>query len=170
MTTTYVGSLTLGQALPGAAGLQVALDASLAATMPDLQARLTGLLSVDLTPPSIPDLILSLNAQIAALNLMISLPVPDASATLTAIADLQATMGQLTAALSLSANFGSLMAAAGIHYFLFAGRASDLSGELGALLSGGLPGSGNPSESIAGAILLANDGGAIEAMRAVLRT
>lgn len=171
MAISYAGSLTLGQAIPGAAGAQLALDAAVGATLPDVQARVDGLLALSISPPpSLADLIASVTALLASLQGLLAAPLPDVTATAAALADLQVTLGQLTAALSLSLSLGSQLAAAGIHYYVFAGQAGQLGGELGSLLSGGLPGGAGASESVAGAILLANDGGAIAALRAVLRT
>lgn len=171
MTLSYSGSLTLGQAIPLALSAQAQLDASVGSAVSDVQARVDGLLALSLQPPpSLADLIASATAVLSALQTLVAAPLPDISATVAALAELQATLGQLQASLAFSASFGSLLSTAGIHYYVYAGAASALGGELSAFLSGGLPGGGGPSEQIAGTILLANDGGAIEALQAVMRT
>lgn len=171
MTTSYVGSITLGQAIPMASTAVLELDASLGAALPDVQARVDGLLALSISPPpSLADLIASVQAMLAALQALLDAPLPDVSATAAALAELQATLGSLTASLAFSASFGSLLGTAGIHYYVFAGAANELGGELGSMLSGGLPGGAGGTEHIAGAILLANDGGAITALQTVLRT
>lgn len=171
MTVTYAGSITLGDAIPMAQASTVQLDASVGALLPDVQARVDGLLALSISPPpSLADLIASAQALLAALQSLLATPIPDVTATASALADLQATLGSLTAALAFSADFGGLLAQAGIHYFVYAGAAGDVGSELSGVLSAGLPGGAGPSEQCAGAILLASDGGAIAALQTVLRT
>lgn len=171
MTVEYAGALTLGQAIPMANTANVTLAAAANASLPDVQARVDGLLALSITPPpSLASLIASVQATLDALGALVAAPLPDVTATAAALADLQATLGQLSAALSFSVSFGSLLGTAGIHYYVFAGRADALGGEMSAQLSAGLPGGAGPSEHIAGAILLANDAGAISALQTVLRT
>jgi hypothetical protein len=154
-----------------AADAAIELDASIGVALPDVQARVTGLLALSISPPpSLAALIASAQALLAALQALLAAPLPDVSATAAALADLQATLGQLNASLAFSVNFGTLLGTAGIHYYVFAGRADALGGELGSLLSGGLPGGAGGAEHIAGAVLLANDGGAITALQTVLRS
>lgn len=171
MTVTYAGSLTLGQVVPGALGAQVALGSAVGVAMPDIQARISGLLALSLQPaPSLADLVAGVTATLSALQQMLTVPVPDAGATAAALADLQVMAAQLSAGLALSTSLGSLLASPGVHYYLYAGRAGDMSSELGAQLGAGLPGGSGPTEQIAGSILLANDGATIEALRTVLRS
>ena len=171
MPVDYVGGITLGQAIPMADLANVQLAGAVNASLPDIQARIDGLLAVSVAPPpSLADLIASAQALLAALQALLAAPLPDVAATAAALGELQASLGQLSAALAFSADFGSLLSQAGIHYYLFAGQASELGTGIGSALSAGLPGGAGPSEHIAGAILLANDGGAINALRAVLRS
>ena len=171
MTMSYMGSLTLGQAIPMAATAALELDTSIGLVLPDVQARVTGLLALSIAPaPSLQALIDSATAMLAALNALLVAPLPDADATAAALLELQTTLGALTASLGFSASLGSLLGTAGVHYYVYAGAANELSGQLGSLLSGGLPGGAGGSEHIAGAILLANDGGAISALQTVLAT
>lgn len=171
MAVSYEGSLTLGQAIPMALTAQVTLGDTASGAMPDVQARIDGLLTLTATPPpNLADLIVGAQATLAGLQAMLTLPLPDAGATASALADLQLQLADLSAALSFSASFGALLGAAGVHYFLYAGRADAFGAELGALLSAGLPGGAGPGEHIAGAVLLANDATTISAMQAVLRS
>lgn len=141
------------------------------AALPDVQARVDGLLALSIAPPpSLPSLIAGVQATLAALQTLISVPMVDVAATAAALADLQASLGQLTASLAFSTSFGGLLGTAGIYYYLFAGQAGALSGELGAQLSAGLPGGGGPTEEIAGAVLLARDAASIAALQTVLRS
>ncbi len=171
MALTYAGSLTLGQAIPIALQAQAQLASAVNAALPDVQARVDGLLAVSIQPPpSLSDLIASANALVASLSSLLAAPLPDVGATADALASLQATLGQLSASLAFSVSLGSLLSSAGIHYYVYTGRADQVGSELGGYLSGGLPGGSGPAENIAGAVLLANDGGAIEALRTVLRS
>jgi hypothetical protein len=168
VAVTYGGSLTLGQCVPTASAAQIALDASLGLAMPDFQARLTGALALSVSPP--PDLsalIASAQALLAALQSLLAAPLPDASATAALVTELQATMATLTAHLALSASLGSLLSTAGIHFYAFAGRADAMGSEMASQLSGGLPGGAGGSESVAGVVMLANDGGAIAALESM---
>ncbi len=168
MTVSYQGSITLGQAIPTAQTAQVTLASSLGAALPDVQARVTGLLALSVQPPpSLPALISGVQATLAALQALVADPLPDVGATAAALADLQATLGQLQAGLSFAASMGGLLGTPGIHYYVFAGRADALGGEMSAELSSGLPGGGGPAESIGGVVLLARDGSALSALQAV---
>lgn len=166
MALTYGGSLTLGQVVPMAQTAVATLDASLTPIQGDVQARVTGLLALSVAPPpSLATLIANAQALLDALSSLASAPLPDVSATADALAELQATLAGISAGLAFSASLGSLLATAGIHYYVYAGRADEVGGELAAALSAGLPGGGGPGEQIAGAILLASDGDAIEALQ-----
>lgn len=171
MTVAYGGSITLGQAIPAALSAAGELNASLGVTMPDLQARIDGLLALSISPPpNLAALVSAATSLLAALNLMLAAPIPDMTVVASLLADLQATMGDLTASLSFAATLQANLGTAGIHYYTFAGRAGDFGPQMQAQLSAGLPGGAGPSESIAGAVLLASDGGAIAALQAVLAT
>lgn len=171
MAVTYSGSLTLGQCVPGAQSAQVALTGAVGVAMPDIQARISGLLALQGAPtPSLPQLIAGAQATLAALQQMLSVPLPDIGAVNVALADLQAIATSLNASLSFANGLGGLLGTAGVAYFVAAGRAGDIGAELAAHLSAGLPGSGaGPDQQIAGAILLASDAGAIAAIQQVLR-
>lgn len=169
MTISYKGELSLGQVVPMALQAAGILNASLGAQLPDVQARLDGLLAVSVAPPpSIADLIASVQQMLAALQTLLSAPLPDISATASAIADLQATLGQLQAGLSFAGLLNGLLGSPGIYAYTFDGKANQVAGELGSEVGGGLPGGSGGSETIAGTILFARDGGAIDALRTVL--
>jgi hypothetical protein len=150
---------------------QVALDASIGVILPDLQARLDGALVISIAPPpSLADLIASVNALLAALQALVAAPLPDVSATLALIAELEATITQLNVNLALSLSFGQLLGAPGIHFYTYFGRADQVGAEMSGQFSAGLPGGAGPSEHIAGVILAANDGSAIQALQTVFAT
>lgn len=166
MTVSYQGSLSLGQVVPMALTAQATLDASLNAVLPDLKARIAGLLELSVRPPpALADLIAAARDTIAALQALVADPLPDVSAIAQALADLQASLGQIEAGLAFSLQLGGMLSTPGIYYYAYAGQAGALGGELSATLSAGLPGGGGPNEQVAGVILLARDGGAISALQ-----
>lgn len=172
MTVSYAGSLTLGQCCPLAVSASVALGSAAGTAMPDIQARLAGLLTLSVQPPpSIPQLIAGLQQTLFALQGMLVVPpLPDLPAFGAAIAELQAAMLPLKAALALQGSLTSVLGSPGIRFYSYAGEAGDLGPELAGTLSGGLPGGGGPNETVAGVILLANDAGAISALRKLFRS
>jgi hypothetical protein len=173
VTTTYAGSLTLSQCVPGAASANAQASASVNASLGDVQARVDGMLSIQasltINPPDLAALAAQLQVMITSL-LTAPPVVPQLTAVAAALAELQVTLAELNANLAASVSLGLQLASPGIHYYVFAGRADAIGPELQALLSAGLPGGSGPSQSIAGAVLLANDAGAIAALQAVLRS
>lgn len=169
MTVTYQGQISLGQAVPLALQSGTLLTTTLGAQLPDIAPRLDGLLALQAAPPpSLLDLVASVQNALAALQNLVAAPLPDVGATTDAIDDLQARMADLQAGIAFGDLLLGLLGTAGIYAYLFEGRSSELGQQMSAELSAGLPGGGGPGETIAGTILLARDGGAIEALRTVL--
>lgn len=169
MTITFGGHLTLGDVLPMPLAAQLDLDATLGDQIGDVQARITGLLAIQAQPPpSVAALIAALEAALAALQALIADPLPDVSATAAVLADLQAQLAGLNVRLAANVNFANLLAA-GVYYYIFAGKTSAVGPELTSILSAGLGGTGGDPE-IAGAIVLASDAGAISALQQIFRT
>lgn len=86
MSYSYLGSLTLGQCVPTALSAQGALDASIGVSLPEIQAKITGMLalqaSLTITPPSI---VASLEAaldMLVELQASLALTMPELSVTL----------------------------------------------------------------------------------------
>ncbi len=162
MSADYLGSFTLGGAMPQATSLRVALDASIGVVLPELQAKLTGLLALQARiAVSPPDLTAKLNAAlaaVAALQAAISVGLPTASLQVTVIADLvariQADIGDLNVNLSLSADIAALLGAAGVHAYKYTGAASGLGPQLSSTIGTTLPG-GQSTDQV-GAVLLAS--------------
>jgi hypothetical protein len=165
----YGGSFTLGELLPLPLAANTALTASLNAQIGDLAPQLAGLTALSVRPPpSLLELIANLERAIEALKTLVANPLPDVQAVLTAIADIGLRLGSLQGQLSLPTGLASLFSAAGVHFYVFTGKAPELSPRLGALLTGGLPGS-TPDANCGGVILLATDAGAIEAIAKIFR-
>lgn len=166
MTVSYQGSISLGQCLPLALAASAQVSAATSVAQSDIQARITGLLALSIQPPpSLADLIRNATATLAALQSMLAAPLPDVGATMAALAELQASLAGLTGALAFAANLANLLGTAGIRFYACAGTAGELGAELNVSVGGGLPGGGGPNESIAGFLLLANEPGAIAALR-----
>lgn len=170
MTVQYEGSLTLGEAIPMAVQAQLALNQTANAIIPDVQARIDGLLSVTaMPPPNLADLIVGAQASLAALQAMVAVPVPDAAAVADMLVEMQAQLAELSAGLSFATSFGELLHVPGVHYYLYAGRCDALGVEMHKELYKGLPGTVDPRERIAGAVMLASDETTIAAMKKVLK-
>lgn len=168
MGLEYKGQLSLGECMPLALQASAQLSTAIGVALPDVQARVDGLLALSIAPPpSLADLLAALEALLGAIQTLIAVPLPDVTATVAALAELQATLGSLGASLGFQLNLASLLATPGIFFYLFAGRADEVGPALSDRLTSGLPG-GAPGESVAGAILLAKDAGAIAALRLVL--
>lgn len=148
MSVDYLGSLSIGDAVPAGLAASVAGVAGINLALPDIQARIDSLLAfspgaVDfaaqlalanqivlgiqaaisggLTPPSIAVQI----AQIAAL-----------------IAELLATVTAINVQLGIVVDFQALLGAAGVHGYAFDGDTDQLGPELTTELAGGVPGGG----------------------------
>jgi hypothetical protein len=177
MTVEYGGSLTLGQCIPMALAAQAQLDVAIGVSLPSLQAKLAGALAAQLNlttnPPTLAANLSAALALVASIQASIVAGLPSVDFQLTAlaaiIADIELQIGSLTASASFSLNFLALLGSPGVRYYLYEGRADQLGSGMTAELSAGLPGGAGPSETIAGVILTANDGGTIEALRTVLR-
>lgn len=145
MTVTYLGSLSIGQALPGAAVAASAGIAGINAALPDILGRLAALQAFSPSPVSFSaqlalaqDIVTGIQQSIA-----LGIPEPSIAAQIAAVAglvaDLLAQVAGVHAQLDIVTDFASLLGAAGIHVLAYAGAAGDLAGELGGAL-GAVPG------------------------------
>jgi hypothetical protein len=147
MTTVYLGSLSIGGAVPGVQG-------AIVNALGDVQARVTAVASFvpSITPPSI-SADIQTNAQIlanlnAAATFGIEPPSLDLQVSILA-SSLLLLKAQLDVILDLMNAFGS----AGVHAYTYDGTASGLGAEFSTELAAGFPG-GAPSDPTH-AILLA---------------
>jgi hypothetical protein len=130
VTATYLGSLTIGGTMPGAAAVGVAGAASVNLVLPDVLAKIESLLTWTPTPISLTAQLGTLDAMITAINAQITagLPPPTILGQITAIADmiasLQSTAASLEASLALITAFQSALAAAGVHLVAYTGPVS----------------------------------------------
>jgi len=166
MALSYRGSVTLGACVPLAAQAQAQLSAAVGASLPDGQARCDGLVALSTQPPpALDDLLAALQALIAAIQALLANPLPDVSANAAAQAELLAQLGALTASLTFSADLAALLGTPGVHLYFYQGRADGMGNELQAHLGAGL--AVPSSAEILSAALVASDGGAINALRAM---
>lgn len=138
MTVQYLGSLSLSQALPGAA-----LAASMGITgiqtaLPDLLARIAALRDFSPTPISFATQLQLAEATLSGIQASIAagLPAPSVDAQVTAVLALMESLltmvNGVRAALAVVQDFQNLLAAAGISVFAFSGDFASMGVELSA--------------------------------------
>lgn len=138
---TYLGSLTIGAAIPALLAAQLSITAAFGPLLAELNAKLAGYvalaLKIGIKPPSLfasidlaAKIAASLNAALAAGFTPPSIDF-SASAVAALIAELQIKIGLLNAALDLAIQLGSLNAAAGVHAFIYEGPISGLPAAMG---------------------------------------
>ncbi len=146
MAATYVAGGSIGSLLPLSLQGVAALDASLALMLPELIAKLAGVLkaqlSLSISPPSLAgSLTVALNAVI---NLQIAISGPsialDFSAIAALMAEIQAALGALSLSLALSVSLKLSLGHAGLHLITLEGEVGDWGNELQSILGSGLPG------------------------------
>lgn len=143
---TYLGELSIGDALPGALAANVAGMAGINAALPDILARLEALASFAPQPIVFGAQLALAQQMVASVTAAISLglPAPSIAAQVAIVAalvsDLLAAVESVNAQLSILVAFEALLGAAGIHAYAFAGQTGDLGAELAAELSSGTPG------------------------------
>lgn len=159
---SYVGSLTLGAAVPSVSGV-------LASMFADLEARVAALegFKPQIVPP---DFNLALAEQIVGgvkLGAAAGITPPSIDFQIGLIkAELLEVKLQLAALLKIQTAFGQ----PGVHAYAYvAGRADQLGPELGAELSGGFPGGAGGGDRSFALVLGTNSGVAWDAMASVFK-
>jgi hypothetical protein len=163
MALRYVGSLTLGGIFPTVLDAVARLDATCAISLPNLQAKVDGLVNLvaalTITPPSLAANVVACAAVLASLQAKLSLGLPgialDVSALATLLASIEGDLGSIQGAASFSAELAALLGTAGVHLWTYTGRADSLGGPLTAALAGGPPGGGSPSDAMAAIVCAA---------------
>lgn len=147
---TPAAAATLGAAIPVAASAALELDAGINVSLPEVQAKLDGLVALSaqlvITPPSLAASLSIAVDLVTELTAAIALGVPEAALDLSmvaaAIADLTATVGDLTASLSFAADLSALLGVGGIQMWTYAGTLSELPAAAQVALSGSSGGVG----------------------------
>lgn len=158
MSLAYIGSMTVGAAVPGAM-------AKIGLLVPDLQAQVDALVAFSPGEISLAANLALAEQIVLDLKAAIQLGVtpPSISAQLAIVA---AQLGVLRARLELITGFTGLMATAGLHAYSYTGQANQLGPQLSTELTAGLPG-GQPTDQVAAVIFAANAGVTVSAMGAV---
>lgn len=160
MALTYLGSLTLAAALPGAAAGFAASIEGIGLALPDIQARLDALLAFSPQPISFAAQLIVAQQIVASIQLAISigLTVPDISAQIAIVASLVAsliaTIGAINARLDIVISLTALLDAAGVFTYSYSGTADGLGPALTSELASGFPG-GTGGSQLSNAVILA---------------
>lgn len=149
---TYVGNLSIGGAVPGAASAAIAGVAGINAALPDILARIAALQAFAPQPVSFVAQLALAQSMVSSVQAGIALgiPVPSIAAQIAAIAalvaELLAAVSAINVQLGIVTDFQALLGAAGLHLYAYAGQTGSLGPELSAALATGIPG-GSPTDS-----------------------
>ena len=172
---TYLGSLSIGAAVPGAAALAAAGQAGINLALPDIQARLAALVQFTPQPVDFQAQLILAQQIVASIEAAIALglapPSIDAQLAIVAalVAELEAAIANVHAQLTIIVDIAALLGTAGVHAYAYSGRADDLGGEFAAELVGGFPG-GGPTDSTNALLLATTSGATWTAMQGVFKT
>lgn len=163
MTTTYVGGISIGAAVPGV------LDA-LVAAIGDIQGRITALASFvpSLVPPSLTADIGVATSIIANLTASIAVGITPPSIDLQ-VAIMAGVMAALQIQLQVILDLFNLFDF-GIHVWHYNGRADTLGADMTTELAAGMPGGAGPAENIDALVLATNVAQSWAAMQAIFKT
>lgn len=168
MPFELLGFKSLGEIVPLAASATAAVDATVALTLPELQAKLAGLLSLQasltLTPPSIATSLTAALALVASLEASIALGLPSASLDLSAVfavvAELELLIGAINVQLNIALDIDLVLGSPGVALYRYSGDLDPIASQLQG---------GNPFPGVAplplGVFIVAQDLGAVDAMR-----
>ena len=176
MTTTYIGSMDLGTAMPGALEAGVEGSAGINLALPDIQARIDAMLAFNPVPVSFVANIALAQQIIVELNLAITLGISppsllDQIAIVSAqVAALLSDVAAINAKLTILADFLVHLSAGGAHLYTYNGAANAAGGELTTEWSTGLPGGGGGGETIDAIYLATNVAATWTAMQAIFDT
>lgn len=156
MTAWYIGGMSIGAAVPGAAAAASAGADGINTAFPDIEARLTALAQAiaalaSMPPlPTFPDMVARAAANLAGLQVAVSTPglppppsLSTAIATLSAlVADLNAMLAALNVKLTLITDFQGVLATSGLHVITYDGPRSNVGLDVDAQISAHVGGSG----------------------------
>lgn len=169
MPATYYGAVTLGGALPTALTAQAGLVAAVNTSLPEVQARVAGLLNVQaalvVSPPDLTGTIAAVAQVAAMLQAAISGPTVtlQVAAIAVILAELEVILGLLQAQLAFAAALGATLGTAGIHMLSYVGSADQAGPQLSALLP---PPGVAPTDQVGGVLLLGAAGAPTAALGA----
>jgi hypothetical protein len=164
---TLEGELTIGQAMPMLGAASASVTASVGASLPELNAKLAGLVQLiaqmTLAPPTLEASIALTSTALASLNAAASLP--DLSATLLPTLVLQAAAIELSiGALELQLEFAASipLSTGGVLMYAYTGTADGITAAAQSTFAS-LPGV-DPATNVGGVFLIATTPGAQEAL------
>lgn len=175
MPLVYVGELSIGGAVPGAADAAIAGVAGINLALPDIQQRLAALLAWSPTPVSFTAQLALAQAMVSSVtaSIALGLPVPSILAQIAIIgaliAELEAAIAAVAVQLGLITAFQVHLGAAGLHVYAYSGPANGLGGAVTVALAGGLPG-GGPTDATNALVLATTIPATWTAMQAVFQT
>jgi hypothetical protein len=152
MSVTYLGSLSIGDALPGAVAVAAAGVAGIGLALPDIQARLAALASFSPLPVDFAAQLALALQMVASVQTSIALGLSPPSIALqiaiiaALVLELEAAIVAISVQLDIVLDFQALLGAAGIHAYAYAGQVQDLGSEMATELAGGVPG-GAPTDA-----------------------
>jgi|WetSurMetagenome_2_1015567.scaffolds.fasta_scaffold67380_2 hypothetical protein len=176
MSLEYVGSVSLGQCVPTALTAWAQLTAALNLALPQLQAKLAGLLRVQaalsIRIPSLDALIKAVTNVVVQLQALLAAPLPSVGLSLEAtaalVAQITVDLGNITAQLGFAAQLALVLGTPGIEAYIFDGTAGEFPAAVTPEFASGLRIGGGPNLPIYAVLLVATDGGAKAAMQKVL--
>jgi hypothetical protein len=139
---TNLGSITVGEVLPGAVSISVAGQLGINSALPDIVARLAALQAWSPQPVSFAASLALAQATLAGILLAIELdlPVPDISAQIAIIAALIAALESIVnlvnQQLEFIVAFGAIFAESGVAAYRYDGAPQDLGSEFSTELAG----------------------------------
>jgi hypothetical protein len=157
-TLEYLGSKTVGEALPLLLEASAQLSASIGLMLPQIAAQVAGILAiqvgVSLTPPSIGLTLSMAESLVVNLKAAIEVGVPGLDFQIAAVAQLlvslSATLASLAATLSFGLNLSLLLGGVGVFAYAYEGTADSLGPSITEATGTGLPGGsgGDPCQAI----------------------
>jgi len=175
MTLAYVGELTIGQELPGAAsGLEAGAN-GINAALPDIQSRLDALAAFAPAPIDFAQQLILAQSIVTSIEsgIALGLPAPDISAQIAAVTalinDLLAAVTAINANLDIIVALQGLFAAAGVHVYAYDGNVNGLGAALTTALSAGVPGGSGGTQHCNALALITTIGATWTAMSQVFK-
>lgn len=173
MTVSHLGSVTLGAAVPAALAAQGSIDLAVGVSLPEIQAKLAGLLAANLVPPTLAASLTTALQVVAGIQAAITLGLPPIDFQAAAIAEvivlLQDQLALLQAQASFSIALGTTLGASGIHLCKYEGEVGQFGTQLQQECSDGFPG-GSASDETLALILAGTTPEAIAALIAMFKT
>lgn len=175
MSLSYIGSLSIGAAIPTAVAAAAAGTVGISTALPDIQARIAALQSFQPSPINFGAMLANAQATIGSINASIALGIQPPSIdqqiaeVLALLSQLLAQMTLIDVQLGIIAAFQEQLGAAGIAAYAYAGPVSALGTEVYGALIDGLPTGGNAGTQCHALVLATTDGGTWNAMSQIFK-